>query len=109
MDTATTPSTTDHAVRERLATSLREMVDEADHLLKTAQRGGSEQFAIARDKFEAQLSRARSELEALEDAAAYSVRRAARAADGAMHDHPYAAAGLAAGIGMLLGMLITRR
>lgn len=109
METAPTTSTLDNAVRDRLASSLREMVDEAEHLLKTAQRGGSEQFAVARDKFEAQLKRARTELDALQDTAAYNVRRAARVADGAVHDHPYAAAGLAAGVGMLIGMLITRR
>jgi ElaB/YqjD/DUF883 family membrane-anchored ribosome-binding protein len=37
------------------------------------------------------------------------VRRAARSADIAAHDHPYVTAGLAAGVGLLVGMLISRR
>jgi ElaB/YqjD/DUF883 family membrane-anchored ribosome-binding protein len=106
MDSATTP---EHDVRDRLASSLQELVDDAEALLKSAQHNGSEQFAAARDKVQTRLRHARSELAALEDAASYNVRRAARVADTAMHDHPYAAAGLAAGVGVLIGMLISRR
>jgi ElaB/YqjD/DUF883 family membrane-anchored ribosome-binding protein len=99
----------DTATRDRLAHSLQQMVEEAERLLQSAQRTGSEQFVAARDRFETQLKRARSELDALQDTAAYNVRRAARAADTAVHDHPYAAVGLGAGIGMLVGLLISRR
>jgi len=107
MESATT--TPDHTVRDRLAQSLGQLVDDAEALLKTAQHSGSEQFLAAREKVESRLRHARSELDALEDAAAYNVRRAARKADTAVHDHPYATAGLAAGVGVLIGMLISRR
>ena len=106
MDSA---NTLEHAVRDRLAKSLQELVDDAEALLKAAQRSGSEQFVAARDSLEARVRHAQSELAALEDAAAYNVRRAARAADTAVHDHPYATAGMAAGVGLLVGMLISRR
>lgn len=109
MESATLAPDKDHAVRDRLMSSLQDMVTDAEALLKTAQRSGSEQFVAARDKFESRLHHARGELAALQDSAAYNVRRAARATDTAMHDHPYAAAGLAAGIGVLVGMLISRR
>lgn len=107
----TTASTiaTEHAARDRLAQSLQEMVDEAEHLLKTAQRSGREEFIAARDKLVAQLHDARTELEALHDTAAYNVRHAARATDSAMHQHPCATADLAAGVGVLVGRLISRR
>ena len=107
MDSTTTSA--DHTIRDRLAQNLEQLVDDAEAMLKTAQHTGSEQFAIARDKVESRLRHARSELAALEDAAAYKVRRAARTADTAVHDHPYATAGLAAGVGVLIGMLISRR
>jgi ElaB/YqjD/DUF883 family membrane-anchored ribosome-binding protein len=109
------PSTTadasqaEQSARDRLAHSLQQMVDEAEHLLANAQRSGSEQFNHARDKFEAQLRHAKSELHQMQDSASDKARRAARATDHAVHDHPYAAMGLAGGIGLLLGMLITRR
>lgn len=108
MSTDTT-NPSDTQARERLAQSLKHMVDEADQLLAKAERSGSEQFMAAREKFEAQLRHAKDELRRLEQSAIDNARRAARATDHAVHEHPYAAMGLAAGVGLLVGMLITRR
>jgi ElaB/YqjD/DUF883 family membrane-anchored ribosome-binding protein len=102
-------ATTDSNARERLAQSLKHMVDEADHLLAKAERSGSEQFVAAREKFEAQLQHAKDELRHLEVSAIDSAKHAARATDHAVHEHPYAAMGIAAGAGLLIGMLIARR
>lgn len=107
MDTTTTA--TDTNARERLAQSLKHMVDEADHLLAKAERTGSDQFNAARDKFETQLLHAKEELRRLEQSAIDNAKRAARATDHAVHEHPYAAMGMAAGVGLLIGMLISRR
>jgi ElaB/YqjD/DUF883 family membrane-anchored ribosome-binding protein len=106
-----TPQTNDKdpAVRERLMSSLQDVVSDAEALLKTAQRSGSEQFISARDKLETRLHEAQRELSALQGAASLKVRRAAQATDAAVHQHPYATAGVAAGVGLLLGMLISRR
>ena len=107
MDTTTT--TTDHSERKRLADSLSTLVTEAEHLLDTAQHKGSEQFAAARERIERQLQRARTELDSLQDATGYRLRRAVRATDSAVHDHPYTALGLAVGVGVLIGALVARR
>jgi ElaB/YqjD/DUF883 family membrane-anchored ribosome-binding protein len=110
MDTTTTPTTpSDMHARERLAQSLKHMVDEADHLLAKAERTGSEQFMAAREKFETQLLHAKEELRRLEHSTRENAKRAARATDHAVHEYPYAAMGIAAGAGLLIGMLITRR
>ena len=113
MDTTTTTPTTatsgDAGARERLTPSLKHMVDEADHLLAKAERTGSEQFIAAREKFETQLHQAKEELRRLEISAIDNAKRAARATDHAVHEHPYASMGLAAAAGLLIGMLITRR
>ena len=100
----------DHAVRDRLTQHLQKMVNGAEELLKSAERTGSDQFLAARDRCESQLRHARAELANLEDTAVdCTVRRAARTTDLALHDHPYAAVGLAAGIGLLVGLLVSRR
>lgn len=109
METPSTPSSAEQSARDRLAHSLQQMVDEADHLLKNAQRTGSEQFAAAREKFETQLRHAKAELSDLEETALRNAKRAARATDHAVHEHPYTAMGLAAGVGLLVGLLIARR
>jgi ElaB/YqjD/DUF883 family membrane-anchored ribosome-binding protein len=109
MDTTTTITASDTNARERLTQSLKHMVDEADHLLAKAERTGSEQFNAAREKFETQLLHAKDELRRLEMSAIDNAKRAARATDHAVHEHPYAAMGMAAGAGLLIGMLISRR
>jgi ElaB/YqjD/DUF883 family membrane-anchored ribosome-binding protein len=109
MDATTTTNTSDTNARERLAQSLKHMVDEADHLLAKAERTGSEQFLAAREKFETQLRHAKDELSRLEASALDNAKRAAAATDHAVRDHPYAAMGIAAGAGLLIGMLISRR
>ena len=52
---------------------------------------------------------AKLELNDLETVAIENAKRAARATDEAVHEHPYAAMAIAAGIGALIGMLIVRR
>lgn len=109
--TATNPAPThdDAEHRQRLAQSLQHMVDETEQLLRSARNSGSEHLEVLRDKLEAQLQKLRSELAALRENTAHHMRRAAHAADTTAHEHPYAAMGLAAGVGLLIGMLITRR
>jgi ElaB/YqjD/DUF883 family membrane-anchored ribosome-binding protein len=109
--TATSPAPThdDAEQRQRLAQSLQHMVDETEQLLRSARNSGSEQLEALRDKLELQLQKLRSELLALRENTAHHMRRAAHAADTTAHQHPYAAMGLAAGAGLLIGMLITRR
>lgn len=109
MESATLASDKDHAVRDRLMGSLQDIVTDAEALLKTTQRTGSDQFVAARDRFETRLHQARSDLAAMQDTAFYNVRRVARVADSAVHHHPYAAVGAAAAVGLLVGMLIARR
>ena len=99
----------DSAARDRLAASLKQMVDEADQWLRTAQRTGNAELDSARDKFEAQLRHAKTELRHIEETVAQQARRAAHATDQAVHEHPYTAMSVAAGVGLLIGMLVARR
>ena len=103
--TTTPPNTLEPDARERVAQGFQHMVDEADQLLRNAQRAGQVQFDNARDK----LAEAREHLAHLEDTTMAQARRAAQATDQAVRAHPYAAMGVAAGVGLLLGMLIARR
>ncbi|MDO9313553.1 MAG: hypothetical protein Q7T97_03280 [Burkholderiaceae bacterium] len=108
MDTTTASNLADDA-RERLASHLHDLVRESEHLMKAVQRSGNQQVDAVRDRFEATLKGARDELETLQDNALRKARRAARTADNAVHDHPYASMGVAAAVGALIGMLISRR
>lgn len=102
-------STAAAEARQGLAESLRRLVGEADELLAAASATGDKAYDTARDHLADQLHRMRTELQALEDAAAYGTRKAARAADRTVHEHPYGAMAAAAAVGVLIGFLAARR
>ena len=102
-------STTDTVTSNRLAASLRQMLDGADQLLRDATRNGGDQFDAARDRFASQVQSARRDLEQIQDTALYRARWAVRSADRAVRDHPYATLGAVAGVALIVGWLLSRR
>jgi len=109
MNTSTASATHSADTRDRVAASLRHMVDEADQLLKAAADAGDEKFDQARLRLEHQLRSLRLQLDELEDKAVYRARQAARRADETVHSHPYGAMGVAAAAALLIGVLLGRR
>jgi ElaB/YqjD/DUF883 family membrane-anchored ribosome-binding protein len=95
--------------QKRLAEDFKAVVKDAEELLRHAARDAGDSYNEARARLEQSLKAARAELEVLEKAMLDGTRRAARATDGYVHDHPWEAVGIAAGVGLLLGMLISRR
>jgi ElaB/YqjD/DUF883 family membrane-anchored ribosome-binding protein len=92
-----------------LADSVRHMVDDADHFLKVAAESGDATFDSVRNKFVDQVRRMRANLDDLESQTVRQARRAARRADHEIHAHPYQAIGIAATVGLLIGLLASRR
>lgn len=95
--------------KSALAQSLRRMIDEADELLKSAAETGDEAYEAVRDQFAHQVKQMRDQLDDLEQAAVYRARRAVRATDLAVREHPYGAMGIAAAVGLLIGFLAASR
>ena len=95
--------------RDELAANLQRLVNEAEQLLKPAGQVGSEEAGGALRMAEEKLRRAKEEYLRLEETVLLNARYAGRATDRAVHEHPYAAMGIAAGVGLLLGLLIARR
>ncbi|MDL2336370.1 MAG: DUF883 domain-containing protein [Pseudomonadota bacterium] len=97
------------ATRDELADMLKQTVGEAETLLKGASSAASHEYASLLKRAEEKLRRAKDELQRLEETALLNAKHAARATDRAVHEHPYAAMGAAAAVGVLLGLLIARR
>jgi ElaB/YqjD/DUF883 family membrane-anchored ribosome-binding protein len=109
MNADTTIPTTNSSTKERVADTLRQMVDEANDLLKQTAAAGDEKFDAARIRIERQLGELRLQLDELQDTIALRARRAARMADHTVHTHPYSAMGIAGAAGLLIGLLVARR
>lgn len=103
----TTPDTA--VTKEKLAQDLKTVISDAEELLRATASQAGEKAAAAREKIQDSLRSAKVKLAEVEDILVDQGKQAARAADEFVHDHPWRAVGIAAGVGLIIGMLISRR
>ncbi len=102
--------TTETAVtKDKLVQDLRIVISDAEDLLRATASQAGEKAAAAREKIQDSLHRAKIKLAEAEDIMIDNARQAARATDEYVHDNPWRAVGIAAGVGLLIGLLIGRR
>lgn len=97
------------AQKDKLMTDLNLVVADAEELLKLTAGEAGDKAAEMRRRMQDRMEQAKSELARLQDAAVTRAKDAGRAADNYVHDSPWTAIGMAAGVGVVLGMLIARR
>jgi ElaB/YqjD/DUF883 family membrane-anchored ribosome-binding protein len=95
--------------REKLATDLRIVVADAEELLRATAGQMGEKAVVARERIQESLREAKDRLSRAEEAVIDKTKAAARATDDYVHDHPWGAVGIAAAVGLVIGMLISRR
>ena len=95
--------------KEKLVADLKVVVADAEELLRATASQAGEKVTAARARIEASLAAAKVKLSEAERALLEQTKRAAKATDEYVHDHPWKAVGVAAGIGFVLGLLIGRR
>jgi len=103
------PSDTATVTKEKLAEDLRIVISDAEELLRVTAGEAGEKFAATRQKVQDSLQRARAELAEVEEVLLDQGKQAVRAADEYVRANPWQSVGIAAGIGLLIGMLITRK
>lgn len=101
-DSATPPT-------DRLVQDLRTLVADAEDLVKATAAETGERIKNARARLEDNLRVARARLDEAQLALADQSKAAAAATDRFARENPWKVAGIAAGIGLLLGVLIGRR
>jgi ElaB/YqjD/DUF883 family membrane-anchored ribosome-binding protein len=103
---------TDHAgdvSKEKLVQDLRLVIGDAEELLKATAATAGEKVSAARERIQDRIHSAKIKLAEAEEALLLKTREAARATDVFVHDNPWYAVGIAAGAGLVIGMLIGRR
>ena len=102
--------TPDNAVsRDKLVQDLKIVISDAEDLLRATASTAGERVAAAREKVEESLHRAKLKLADVEDVLIDRGKEAARVTDEYVRDNPWRAVGIAAGVGVIIGMLISRR
>ncbi len=95
--------------QQRIRQELRDVVRDTEEMLRHKVQDAGEGYQVAREKLERSLKKASSELHEAEQALVDRTKKAARATDHYVHDHPWESIGVAAGVGVLLGLLIGRK
>ena len=95
--------------KEKLTQDMKIVIADAEELLRATASQAGEKVVVAREKIQDSLHRAKIKLAEAEDVMIDKTKQAARATDEYVHDHPWKAVGVAAGIGLIIGLLIGRR
>jgi ElaB/YqjD/DUF883 family membrane-anchored ribosome-binding protein len=95
--------------QRRLTEELRSVVQDTQEILQHKVHDASDGYKSARERLEKSLKKAASELKSVEQAVEDGAKKAVRATDQYVHQHPWESIGVSAGIGILLGMLISRK
>ena len=103
--TAATPA----SPRDKLMADLKVVIADAEELLKMTAGQAGDKAADVRQRVQQRLERAKAELTRVQASAVAQARDAGRLADEYVHENPWTAVGIGAGVGLLLGLLISRR
>ncbi|MFC4339040.1 DUF883 family protein [Cupriavidus numazuensis] len=95
--------------QEKLMSDVKTVLSDAEELLKQAASTTGEKAAELRERGMGLLKQAKEKAQDLQDAVVTKSKAAARATDDYVHDHPWRAVGVAAGVGLLVGLLLNRK
>jgi len=99
----------DHVNTDKLVADLKVVIADAEELLRATASTAGEKVSVARARMEDSVRAAKVKLAQAQDVMADRAKAAAQATDDYVHAHPWKAVGFAAAIGVILGMLISRR
>ena len=94
--------------KEKLMQDLRVVVSDAEELLRATASQAGDKVSAARERIQDSLAVAKERLADAQEQVAEKAKQAARVTDEYVHENPWRAVGIAAGAGLIVGMLIAR-
>ncbi len=95
--------------QQKLVSDMKSVIEDAEDMLHATADQAGEKVASLRARIQERLQGARKRLGEAEAALVSKTRAAARATDVYVHESPWTAVGIAAGVGLLVGLIIGRR
>ena len=95
--------------KQKLVSDMKVVVSDAEEILRATAGVAGEKMVDLRERIAERLRDAKLRLADAEAALMDKTKAAARATDDFVNDNPWQAVGIAAGIGLLLGIIIGRR
>ena len=102
-------STEANVSKDKLVQDFRSVVADAEELLRATANQAGEKVAVARERIQDSLHNAKVKLAEAEDIIVQRSKQAARATNDFVRENPWQAVGAAAGVGLVIGLLIGRR
>lgn len=103
------PIPTSANLQAQLVSDIKSVISDAEDMLGATADQTGEKIANLRVRIEARLRDARLRLSEAEAMLVNTTKAAARATDDYVHESPWIAVGVAAGVGVLIGLIIGRR
>jgi ElaB/YqjD/DUF883 family membrane-anchored ribosome-binding protein len=95
--------------KDKLMGDLRLVIADAEELLRMTAEQAGDNAADIRSRVQARMNQAKAELVRLQEAAVEKAKAAGHATDEFVHENPWKSIGIAAGVGLVMGLLISRR
>lgn len=92
--------------RDRLVSDLKNLVADAEELLKETASQAGDKIGVARQKIEQSLIEGKKALADAEKNLVAKSKEAVDVADDYVRENPWSAVGIAAGVGLVIGLLI---
>lgn len=109
MSTEFTVDDYNEVTKEQLIADFKVVAADVEALLKASADEGSETFANLRNKAEQSLAAAKSKMADAQESLVEKGKVAAKATDEYVHENPWKSVGLAAAVGLVIGLLIAKR
>ena len=93
---------------DKLAQDLHILVRDTEELLAATADQAGDKVKDLRRRLSAALESAKETAVDLEERAVETVKQGARSTDRVIRDHPYESIGIALGVGLLLGIVLTK-
>ena len=94
--------------RDKLVGDLKSLIGDAEELLKATTAQAGEKVTAARQRIEQSLIEGKKALADAEKVVLDKSKECAEIADDYVREHPWSAVGIAASVGLILGLLIRR-
>ena len=95
--------------KEKLVSDMKVVVSDAEEILRATSGVAGDKIGELRERIADRLRDAKIRIADAEEMLVDRTKAAARATDDYVNDNPWRAVGIAAGVGLLLGIIIGRR
>ena len=99
----------DEVTKEQLIADFKTVVADAEALLKATANHGGDELAEVRAKAEESLKVVKARMAESQAELLVKTKEAVKATDAYVHENPWKAVGVAAGVGLVVGLLSARR